>query len=379
MADRPLRILVIGNLPPHVLGGAENQVARLVEAWRAAGAEVDVAGHRIPDGEQSLGRQTVRTRRIAAEGSLRFVRAARYFLALAKLVRRERTRYDVVYCRGLGDGALTLVLLKALGFCRWPLLVCPINARGRGDVAFLRSVPGARWLVRLVDRQVDAFNLINRLVEDDLRDAGIVRPPLHRIPNGIPVQPVLRRMPPGMPLRLVWTGRLDGQKGLDLLFEALHGLREHPWQLDLHGDGPDAGVLRRQVESLGLADQVRFHAPVPASQVRGLLTDADVFVLPSRYEGMSNAALEAMEAGLPVACTQCGGIDVAVADGAGWVCAPGSAKALQEMLARVFTASAADVLERGARARSLVEKEFEIGVVAGRNLDLLSALARGAR
>ena len=50
MAEHSLRILVLANLPPYVMGGAENQVHRLVEYWLAQDAQVDVAEHRIPNG-----------------------------------------------------------------------------------------------------------------------------------------------------------------------------------------------------------------------------------------------------------------------------------------------------------------------------------------
>ena len=62
MADRGLRILIFANLPPYVLGGAENQSARLAAAWVAAGTEVTVAGHRLPTGRLRLGEAEVGTR-----------------------------------------------------------------------------------------------------------------------------------------------------------------------------------------------------------------------------------------------------------------------------------------------------------------------------
>ena len=60
MPEKALRILVIGNLPPYVLGGAENQVARLVEAWAIDGAHVEVAGHCIPSATVPVGQATIR-------------------------------------------------------------------------------------------------------------------------------------------------------------------------------------------------------------------------------------------------------------------------------------------------------------------------------
>lgn len=382
MVDPALRILVIGNLPPHVLGGAENQVARLVEAWLHAGAWVEVTGHRIPNGHQMLGARKVRTYRLRpwTIGG-RIGRSIGYMLSVAMLALRRRRAYDVVYCRGLGDGVLSLVALKAVGICCWPVVVCPINARGAGDVEFLRSVPGWRLWSRLVDRHVQAINLINAAIKDDLGTIGIRRPKLSHIPNGIPVCPAPMRIAVAVERRLIWTGRFERQKGLDLLLAALERcLNEGDrFRLDLYGEGRLRTDLAMQVQALGLSSLVHFHDAVSPAVVRERLLDSDVFVLPSRYEGMSNSALEAMEASLPILCTHCGGIDTFIGDEAGWVCEPDSVAALTDALRRMFRTSDADLLARGRMARRLIEDRFAMEHVAAANLDLLEQVVMTSR
>lgn len=378
MADRPLRILMLANLPPFVLGGAENQSARLARAWAGAGAEVTVAGHRIPTGELALGDQRVRTRRLrVARRGGRAARAVTFFLSVAWLCVALRRQVDVVYCRGLGDAAISIAILKSLGLCRLPVLACPINARGAGDVAFLKSIPGWPWIARSLDRQVEAINLINSLVEDELHSVGIRRPRLSRIPNGIELSaPPVRR--PAIERRLAWTGRFERQKGLDLLFAALARLPSGlaAWRLDLYGDGPLRQSLEDQARALGLGQRIAFRGAVAAGDVRQHLLEADAFVLPSRYEGMSNAAIEAMEAALPVLCTNCGGIDAFVSAGAGWVCEPGSEDALLATLSRALSEPPEQWIERGVRARAVVERHLSVDVVARDNLEKLFSLAR---
>jgi glycosyltransferase involved in cell wall biosynthesis len=378
MADGALRILVVGNLPPYVLGGAENQIARLVTAWAEAGAHVEVAGHRIPDGVHDLSGHAIRTHRMRAWSfGGRAGRAAGYAVSMARLAIRKRHAYDVVYCRGINDGLLCLVLLKAMKLCRWPIMACPINARGAGDAAFVRSIPGWRWLARQIDRHVQIINLINADIADDLKAIGVERPRLSRVPNGIAIQDLPPRPSVAKVRRLVWTGRHSEQKGLDLLFLALASCRQRGihFRLELFGDGAQRDVLIRQAEHLALADSIRFHDSVAVDAVRSILLDADVFVLPSRYEGMSNSALEAMEAGLPVLCTRCGGIDSYVDGEAGWVCDPDSVAGLTEALLQMFSASDDEVLRLGRRARELVEQRFAIEAVAVANLSLLSQAA----
>ncbi|ROH93396.1 glycosyltransferase family 1 protein [Stagnimonas aquatica] len=376
-----LRILVVANLPPWVLGGAENQVARLVEAWAGFGHQVEVAGHRIPDGEARLGVAAVRTHRIAVIDRLgRAGRAASYFVSLARLLARIGTRFDVVYARGLGDAAISICLLKAAGFTRLPLVACPINARGAGDAAFIRSVPGWRRIAAVIDRHCDAINLIAPAIADDLAEIGVVTPSLSRIPNGIALAPPLERTVVGPVRRLVWTGRLCAQKGLDLLLVALARVvaSGRDFRVELVGDGPDAAMLVGRCRELGLAGHVVFTGPLHRDEIRGRLESADAFVLPSRYEGMSNAALEAMEAGLPLLLTRCGGIDAWVDDTVGWICPPEDVESLFDSLCRLLDVPDADLLARGRRARVLAEHEFGIDAVARRNIELLAAVATAA-
>lgn len=279
---------MFANLPPHVLGGAENQSARLAEAWAAAGASVTVAGHRLPTGDLALGRQRIRTRRVRAVLRWgRALRAATYFLSVAWLCLSLRRRVDVIYSRGLGDAAVSIAMLKSLGLCRLPVLACPINARGAGDIAFLKSIPGWRWIARRIDRHVDAINLINSLVEDELRSVGILSPRLSRIPNGIELHPPVVRQP-AQARRLVWTGRLERQKGLDLLFAALARLPDDvpDWRLDLYGEGPLEAELSEQARVLGLHGRIAFREEF-------------------RLEAFANAWLMPMPSFFPPAMREC--------------------------------------------------------------------------
>jgi glycosyltransferase involved in cell wall biosynthesis len=103
------------------------------------------------------------------------------------------------------------------------------------------------------------------------------------------------------------VGRLEWRKGQDVLLAAAERLRARrpAPQLLVVGDGPTAAELRRQAAALGVADAVRFTGTL--DDVRPALAAMDVFVLPSREEGMSNALMEAMAAGRPIVATDVGG------------------------------------------------------------------------
>ncbi len=124
------------------------------------------------------------------------------------------------------------------------------------------------------------------------------------LPNPLPM-PRLDAQPVGAGERqgLVCVARLVHQKGLDVLIEALVSGEGAlmTWPLTLVGDGPERLALEQQVRDRRLAERVHFMGF--RSDPQTFLQQAAVFVLPSRFEGMPNALLEAMAAGLAVVVT----------------------------------------------------------------------------
>lgn len=107
---------------------------------------------------------------------------------------------------------------------------------------------------------------------------------------------------------LLFVGRLVKQKGLDVLFEALGKLGpDQDWRLTLVGDGPERAALTSQAERLNISQRITFKAWTDKSMLPGIYRGADIFVLPSRDEGMANVLLEAMAAGLPIVGTDIAG------------------------------------------------------------------------
>ena len=99
-------------------------------------------------------------------------------------------------------------------------------------------------------------------------------------------------------------GRLTPQKGLDVLLEAFARLRGRfpEWTLVVLGEGPLRSELEQLRDRLGLADRVRFPGTFP--NPRAALAQADLFVLPSRWESFPMALCEALASGLPVVTTE---------------------------------------------------------------------------
>jgi glycosyltransferase involved in cell wall biosynthesis len=170
---------------------------------------------------------------------------------------------------------------------------------------------------------------------------------------------------PGQPLISV-VARLDPSKGHDILFQAAIALRSRHAgaRYLLIGAGAAESVLRRQADRLGLSGHVAFlgvRHDVPA-----ILAASDLFVLPSRNEGLSQALLEAMALGTPVVATDVGGTaDVVQSGRTGWLIPPGDPTAL---VCAIDAALSHPLRARAysEAARRLVSREFNLGLHAAR-------------
>ncbi len=109
--------------------------------------------------------------------------------------------------------------------------------------------------------------------------------------------------------KIVTVGRLVKQKNQSLLIEAFYEInKKYPnYVLVIYGNGPLEKELKEKVKKLGLQDKVFF--PGISDNIHKEISDAEIFVLTSNFEGLSNAMLEAMLMGLPVITSDCAGAD----------------------------------------------------------------------
>lgn len=122
----------------------------------------------------------------------------------------------------------------------------------------------------------------------------------------------------GSPIVFLSTSRLTPRKGIDKLVEAFAVAVKYskvPIELWLIGDGEQKPVLEERVKNLGITEKVKFLGRVDHAGLAAYYQQAHVFVLPSKNEGMSNAALEALAAGLALVVSDTGGMEELVADG----------------------------------------------------------------
>ena len=177
---------------------------------------------------------------------------------------------------------------------------------------------------------------------------------------------------PDQPVVLT-VGRLTVMKGQRYLVEAVPALAERVpgVAVVLLGDGHLRAALSAQAEALGVADRV--HLAGHRGDARALLDAADVFVLPSRHEGMPLAAMEAMDAGLPVVATDVIGTSEVVAHGeTGLLVPPQDPAALAAALGEVLRDP--DLRARlGAAGRARYEQCFTSARMAARTAEVYEA------
>lgn len=102
---------------------------------------------------------------------------------------------------------------------------------------------------------------------------------------------------------LIGVGSLTPRKGWSVLIEALASLTHQNWRLIIAGDGPERDALQSHVASRGLSQRVTFLGEIDDTALAGLYDRADLFILPSLYEGFGMVLTEAVARGLPCIAT----------------------------------------------------------------------------
>ncbi len=269
----------------------------------------------------------------------------------------------------------------------------PTIYRNIGLASSWATSPMKVRLNRLLLSQVNAVVSVSRFTMEDF--IRLYRFPTERItfiPNGVDVAPFTAADPAAVrrqvrlelginpqALVLISVGNLSAEKGhsdiLPMLAQTQPNLGGA--QLVLVGDGPLRGPLEQRAGELGVAQRLRLLGR--RDDVPRLLAAADLFVLPSRTEGMPAVLIEAGLAGLPAVAFDVGGVGEVVADGVtGLLAPPGDRAGFQQALA----ALAGDPRRRaamGQAARKRCGELFDMRKVAEAYDDLLVGLLSSGR
>lgn len=337
-------------------GGAERMIVTLMAGLPACGWHSVLVHHaepglrRLIDETKALGVETHVTPSMQGHGRWRTA------LQFARELRRWSP--DVFHAH-----------LSSPSACRYALIAAKLaGLRVVATVQLYVPVRGARatYPQRLLSLGVDRYIAVSNEVARRIHPLCVnAARKIRVVYNGVPIEQFDRdadgsSRDAGRPPTVLAVARLHPQKGLGYLLQAATLLPDVRFLVA--GDGPARSELTHQAETLRLGDRFQFlgeRGDVPA-----LLRAADVFVLPSLYEGLPVSVLEAMAAGTPVVATAVGGTDEAVVDGESGILVPprdpeALANAMREVLSNPPLASK---LVGGAKAR--VGASFSADAVA---------------
>jgi glycosyltransferase involved in cell wall biosynthesis len=374
-----MKILLLNSEFPPIGGGAGNASANIARQLVARGHEVLVLTVRhanLPHEETWEGIRIVRVpalrKRLDRSGLLEQVSFILVGSLWAKRVLRIFPAQVVLAFFGIPAGLIAWLIRKLHNI---PYM---ISMRG-GDVPGFRPYDFGTYhrlvapFLRLIWK--DAGSLVAN--STGLRVLALKFDPIaciEMIPNGVDLEaftPVARDWSPP---RLLSVGRLVYQKGLDLTARALADLKHLDWEWVIAGDGSFRPELEKMCRELGIADRVKLVGWQSKPDLTRHYGQANLFVFPSRHEGMPNAVLEAMSSGLPVIASRiAGNEELVLPDETGLLFPTESVADLHSALLELIP-DAARCMQMGAAGRARVKALYSWQGVADQYAELLARM-----
>lgn len=311
MSNPPIRVLQLGS--PTGLYGAERWILALIkhldpqriESWVGViKDDPDLAAPLCQEAEQ-LG---FKTKIFEAYGKANFSAIAQ----LKQFIKKHKI--DILHTHFYKTDIIGLLATRGTA--------CKIISTPHG---WSKKMDFKLWCYEKIDRLT--FTLLDAvapLSEDLLKPLAKIPglgKKLHFIRNGVDLSEITRSndIAPALlkykregQLIIGYIGQLIPRKGLDILFRALSAIPSIPWQLFLIGDGPQARELEQLSENLHISGNIHFMGF--RTDRLAFLRGFDVFILPSRLEGIPRCLMEAMAAGIPVITSNIPGCNDLVTD-----------------------------------------------------------------
>ena len=288
-------------------------------------------------------------------------------LSLFMFLFKTRNKFDLIFCYFVDKYSFASILCAKILKKK---IVLREGVAPKSKIYWNRH--WGRVPYRNIIKHADMFIGVSRELVTLLRNSGIAENKLKYIPNGIPVRQTLSKPESKVKTRnALIVARLDNrQKGIDIVLKAWLSVRKkyNDAILTVLGDGPEKGNLEKEAKDLGIHGSVHFVGF--KKDVQKYLAKTNIFVLPSRSEGMPNALLEAMSYGLPCIATPVGGIPDIITDGVN-----GSLVPVEDhmMLAKqiIVLLSSPEMCEKiGSCAQKTIKEHFDIKESASKYLSL---------
>jgi glycosyltransferase involved in cell wall biosynthesis len=377
----PSVLMFVPQYPYPVVGGLERQSHELSKALTQLNLKITVISGKIDehglDCEHVEGIKVIRL----PWSKNKFLRSILSTLHLAWHMVHIRADYEIVHIHNISwAGGIVLTIAKLLN--KKTLVKLP-NV-GKYGIPGIQARTLGPLLLSILKRSDTLIALSNDSALE-IASVGYPNRKILKITNGVSLNDFSydgnkQRNP--TPIRVLFSGRLATQKGISDLLAAwvkisaqLHQQLQVPPQsllLDICGDGPLKQEITDIIKQENIQDTVILHGHV--SNVKSMLENADIFVLPSYFEGNSNAILEAMSSGLPIVSTCVGGtLTMVGAAGAELISQPGDRDALANNLFSLIS-NPEKRRAYGVAMRERAASHFDIGTVSKRYRDVYTLL-----
>ena len=380
--DRKTRkiVFVIRYFHPFI-GGLEKKVLNLASVLNQRGVNVEILTSRFykewPKSEKIRGVAVCRiaSPRIKIAGALVFL------AGLCKYLFQNRSCIEAIHAFQVGYSSAAAVCMGKL-LSKPTLLSLSSSGKG-GDIIRHRKSPWGRaflFLCRLASRIL----VLNADMRRELQMISYHEHAILSVTNGVDPG-VFQRAENRKELRqkmgidkekiILYTGRLSSEKGLAFLIRAYAKLGlAMPTKLYVLGDGPELPRLRKLIRQYHLENRVIL---LPAKEdVASHLQTADIFVMPSEFEGLSNSVLEAMACALPVIATRVEGNAELIEDRVtGLLVAYGDEEQMKKALTFLLT-NPEEARDIGFRAQKKVQKNHDLDKVAEEYIRLYKNLVQ---
>ena len=333
------------------VGGAEKQICSLASLLREAGHDVTVLSYRSGDFFTSfLHSNGVRTLR---------VKQNRTALSIGREIARaaEMTEADAVVAFTPGANTKACIA-KAIWGGKWKLVVSERNYKGR-----IRSYERLRFVF---------YRLADAIVANSHSQTLSISRAFPHFP--VPVKTIVNYVDPDLygpaddspsddaPLRIVCLSRVSRRKNLMTLVRAIGLLKDRgiTARIDWWGTIKERRYLNKclcEASRLGIRDMVEIHPPT--QDTPKAYREADIFCLPSFFEGTPNTLIEAMASALPVVASDVSDNALYCREGVnGAVFDPSSAGSLADAIEKIASLGRETMRAYGARSRETAIKEF---------------------
>lgn len=288
----------------------------------------------------------------------------RFAWRLSQVLLKEKP--DVVHLHSTFSGVIGRVVCVLLRSWRKPKIVyCP-----HAFSFLMESSPTKQkvyaWIERVLQKVTDVIICVSQYELDKAARFGIERKRMKLIYNGIHHKDDAPKSAGAEPIHLLFVGRLDYQKGFDVLLKAYAKVNRNDLKLTVVG----SAVNEDSVECPPM-DSVEYLPWVTPSEVQALYQKADALIVPSRWEGFAMVPLEGMAMGLPVIASNCTSLpELVTNEVSGYVFPSGDHQALADVLTIIQKPR---LLDLGNEGRSIVRERFSAALMIRQTYDLYHA------